>query len=517
MLDVLRSNAKSTFTWIIVVGIIVVFAVNFGPGSLSRRADTRPGEQTYAARVNGATIGVAEWERQYGQLYGLYRAQMGEGFTRELADQLGLGRQAMERIVDRQLVVQEARKRGLVVTTAELSRTIHENPSFQDNGQFRFEVYEDYARQAYGSPAKFEAMMKDSLLFQKMMAAVRETVKIPDSEVRAAWDADADRVALSFVRIPLAAAEAEAKKPTDAEVKAFEAANADRIQKAYQDEAARWDQKRKVRVRHVLAKGDDASARKKIEDARARVEKGEDFAKVAAAVSEDENTKDRGGEIGFVSEGLFDPAFASAALALEKGQLSEPVKSASGWHLVQAEEVVPAKQVPLDQARPEIARELVLRERAKALADERAKAALAAARGGKALADLFPPADAKAKKPVKLGGQPVAADETGPFGRGAPFLPKLGEVADLRADAFAAKKGEVLPKIYETPGGPVVAVVTLRETPDPAKFEAQRDALETRLRNRKESQVTIAWLESLKKGAKIEMNPALAAASPTPE
>jgi peptidyl-prolyl cis-trans isomerase D len=517
MLDVLRSNAKSTFTWIIVVGIIVVFAVNFGPGSLSRRAETRPGEQTYAARVNGTTIPVAEWERQYGQLYGLYRAQMGEGFTRELADQLGLGRQAMERIVDRQLVVQEAKKRGLVVTTTELTKAVHDNPSFQENGVFKFEVYEDYARQAYGSPAKFEAMMKDSLLFQKMMAAVRETVKVPDSEVRAAWDADADRVALSFVRIPLAAAQAEAKPPTDAEVKAFEAANADRIQKAYQDDAARWDQKRKVRVRHVLAKGDDATARKKIEDAKARVQKGEDFAKVAAAVSEDENTKDRGGEIGFVSEGLFDPAFASAALALEKGQLSEPVKSASGWHLIQAEEVVPAKQVSLDQARPQIARELVLKDRAKAVADERAKVALAAARGGKSLADLFPPADAKGKKPVKLGNQTVAADESGPFGRGTPLLPKLGEMADLRADAFAAKKGDVLPKVYETPGGPVVAVVTLRETPDPARFEAERAALETRLLNRKESQVIVAWLEALKKGAKIDQNPALAAASPTPE
>ncbi|HEX9050456.1 MAG TPA: SurA N-terminal domain-containing protein [Anaeromyxobacter sp.] len=521
MLDVLRSNAKSTFTWIIVVGIIVVFAVNFGPGSLSRRADTRPGEQTYAAKVNGTVIPVAEWERQYGQLYGLYRAQMGEGFTRELAEQLGLGRQAMERVVDRQLVVQEAKRRGLVVGSAELTRTVQENPSFQENGTFKFEVYEDYARQAYGSPAKYEATLKDNLLFQKMLAAVRETVNVPESEIRAAWEADADRAALSFVRFPLAAAEAEAKKPTDAEVKAFEAANAADIQRAYQEDAARWDQKRKVRVRHVLAKvapgGDDDAARKKIEEAKARVEKGEDFAKVAAALSDDANTRDRGGEIGFVSEGLFDPAFASAALALEKGQLSDPVKSASGWHLIQAEEVVPAKQVPLEEARPQIARELLVKQRGRALADERARAALAAARGGKALADLFPRADAKGKKPVKLGGQVVAADETGPFGRGAPFLPKLGEVAELRADAFAARKGEVLPKVYETPGGPVVAVVTLRETPDPARFEAQREALETRLRNRKEAQVTVAWLESIKKGARIETNAALAGASPTPE
>jgi len=521
MLDVLRSNAKSTFTWIIVIGIVVVFAINFGPGSLAKQQSTHPGEQTYAAKVNGAVVPVSEWERQYGQLYSLARAQMGEAFTRELADQLGLGRQAMEQVVDRQLVIQEAKKRGLAVSKQELTRVVQEDPSFQENGQFRFEVYEDYARRSYGSPAKLEAVLKDQLLFRKMMIAVRETVNVPESEVRAAWESDADRAALSFVRIPLAAAEAAVKPPTDAEVTAFADANADRIQKAYDDERARWDQKRKVRVRHVLARvapgGDEAAARKKIEEAKARVEKGEGFAKVAAALSEDENTKDRGGEIGFVSEGLFDEAFASAALALEQGQLSDPVRSASGWHLIQAEEVVPAKQVPLDAARPQIARELLVKQRAKALADERAKAALAAVRGGKALADLFPPADAKGKTAVTLGGQAIAADDTGPFGRGAPFLPKLGAVADLRADAFAAKKGDVLPKVYETPAGPVVAVVTLRETPSPAAYEAQRAAIETRLRNRKESQVQGAWLEALRKSAKVETNAALVAATGSPE
>jgi len=521
MLDVLRSNAKSTFTWVIVVGIIVVFAVNFGPGSLSRRTPSEGGNATYAAKVNGAEISVADWQRQYGQLANVYRAQLGEQFNNEMAQQLGLGRQALEQVVDKTLVIQEARKRGLVVTTLELTKVVQANPSFQENGVFHKDLYEDFARANYGSPPKLDALIKEDLLFQKMMAAVRASVIVPEGDVRAAWEGDSDRVALSFVRIPLAAAEAEARKPTDAEVKAFADANAARIQKAYEDDRARWDQKRKVRVRHVLARvapgADDAAARKKIEEAKARVQKGEDFARVAAALSDDPNTKDRGGELGFVSEGLFDPAFASAALALEKGQLSEPVRSASGWHLVQAEEVVPAKQIPLDAARPLIARDLLVKERAKAIADERARAALAAAKAGKPLADLFPPADAKGKKAVAIGGQKVAAEETGTFSRGVPFLPKLGPVPDLRADALAAKKGDVLPKVYETPAGPVVAVVTLRERPDPAKFEAQRGAVETTLRNRKEAQVTTAWLESVRKGAQIETNPAIAAAAPQPD
>jgi peptidyl-prolyl cis-trans isomerase D len=469
--------------------------------------------------VNGDVISIADWERQYGQLANLYRAQLGDQFNNEVAAQLGLSRQALEQVVDKTLVIQEARKRGLVITSRELTNVVASNPSFQENGVFRKDLYEDFGRANYGSPVKLDAILKEQLLFQKMMSVVRETVNVPESEVRAAWEGDSDRVALAFVRIPLAAAEAEVKKPTDAEVKAFADANAARIQKAYDDDKARWDQKRKVRVRHVLARvapgTDDAAARKKIEEAKGRVQKGEDFAKVAAALSDDANTKDRGGELGFVSEGLFDPAFASAALALEKGQVSDPVKSASGWHLVQAEEVVPAKQIPLDAARPLIARDLLVKDRAKALAQERARAALAAAKGGKKLAELFP-ADGKGKA-VTLGGQKIVADETGTFQRGVPFLPKLGAVPDLRADALAAKKGDVLPKVYETTAGPVVAVVTLRERPDPAQFEAQRASVETTLRNRKEAQVTTAWLEAVRKGAKIETNPAIAAAAPQPD
>ena len=513
MLDVLRSNAKSTFPWIIVIGIVVVFAINFGPGSLSKSGGCAAHAPPFAARVNGKIISAAEWEREYRQLYQLFRAQAGEAFSRELAEQLGLSRQAMEQLIDRELVVQEARKRGVTVTRAELTRAVHEMPAFQENGQFKFEVYEESARSAYGSAAKFEAALKDGLLYQKMMTAVRETVKLSDAEVRSAWESDADRVQLSFVRFPVAAAQAEVAKPTDAEIKAFADAQGARIQKFYDENRARYDQKKRVRVQHVLARvtgGDDAAARKKIEDAQARLKKGEDFAKVAAALSDDENTKARGGELGWVTAGLFDEAFAAAALSLEPGQVSEPVKSASGWHLVKAEEVVPAKHVPLEAARLEIARELLLVDRAKKIADARARVALEAARKGKSLAEQFPVVDEAAKKagkkPVTFGGVPLVADDTGPFSRGTPFLPKLGAAPDLLADALAAKKGDVLPKVYDTPAGPVVAVVTLRETPDAAKFEQQREQLSTRLLNRKESQVVAAWLKAIRDGAKIETN-----------
>jgi len=506
MLEGLRANKGGIITWIFLGAIIVVFAISFGPGSLSKGGCQGAGA-SYAAKVNGKTIPALEWERQYGQLYQLYQSQMGGGFTRELADQLGVAEQALSQLVDRELVIQEAKRRGVVVSDAELSNAVHAIPAFQQNGAFHFESYEASARQNFGSPAKFEAWYRDQLLYGKMLAALGETVKVSDAEVKEAWQADADKLALTFVRFPLAAFQAEAK-PSDAEVKAFAEKEGARIEQFYKENPARFDQKKKVRVRHVLARvapgADDAAARKKIEDAAARVKKGEDFAKVVQALSDDEATKARGGELGFVTEGLFDEQFAKAALALAQGQVSEPVRSASGYHLIKAEEVVPAKQVSLADARLEIARELVAQDRARKLAADRAQAALAAARAGKSLAAQFPGA-----KPVTAGGQPIVVEETGTFASSSPLVPKLGPAPEVVGAARAAKVGEILPKVFDLPSGPVVAAVASRETADDKAFEGAREQVAARLRDQKGAQVVSTWLEGLRKDADIERNLAL--------
>jgi peptidyl-prolyl cis-trans isomerase D len=516
MLDSLRANKRGILTWIIVGGIGFIFAVNFGPGSLSRGKGTgcSGGEAIYAARVNGKTIQPNQYERAYQQYHNLLANQLGGSLPKELAQQLGIEQRALDFVVDRELVVQEARRRGLTVTDEELAAIIHSDPGFQTGGAFDRELYRERASQLAGTPGRFEAQLREDQLYQRMLASVEQTVKVSDAEVRAAWLREADRAALSFVLFPRAAFEAQAK-PADAEVKAFADANADAVKKFYEENAARFDVKRRVRVRHVLARvgpaGEDA-ARKKIEEAAARVKKGEDFAAVVAAVSEDENTKARGGELGFVTEGLFDEAFAKAALALEAGQVSEPVRSASGWHLVKAEEVVPAKKVPLEAARLEIARELLVKERAGKAARARADAALAAARGGKPLAEQFPAEDAAKKtKAVTVGGKALVALETGTFTAGTEQLPRLGAVPALATDALAADRGAVLPKVYETPEGLVVAAVVARERPDPAAFETAGPGVRSRLRQEAGMQIVTAWIKALRDDAKIEVNPALLA------
>ena len=279
MLDVLRDNKRGLITWAIVAGIVIIFAINFGPGSLSKSGGgISGGTAQYAARVNGEVIGAMEYEKQLNRMFEMYRAQSGGQLTRELAVQLGLTTQALDSLVERRVVVQEAKRRGIVVSDEEVSKEILQNQAFFVNGQFDRSAYREIARQNFGSEARFEDAIRDDLLYRHMTAAVSQTVKVAPSEVRDAWNSVNDKVAIRYVLFPRPALEAEAK-PTDAEVAAFVQKEGARLQAAYEQDRARCEQKAKAKVRHVLARvgpeQDEAAAMKKIDEAKARVQKGE--------------------------------------------------------------------------------------------------------------------------------------------------------------------------------------------------------------------------------------------------
>lgn len=511
MLDKLRASKGGIITWIFLGAIIVVFVISFGPGSFTKDGAGCGAPPVYAARVNGEVVPAVELQSQIEQM-SRFLAQLGQDVQGPAA--AAIRRQAMDTVVDAALVIQEARRRGVVVTDADVQEQIGQMQAFAQNGAFQLEAYKTWASQNYGSPAKFEQMLRDQLLRQRMLAIVDETVKVSDAEVKEAWRTGADRAELVVVQFPLAAARSEVKV-SDADVKAFADREGARIAAFHAEHPERFDQKRRVRARHILIRAPegapadaDQAARARLDAAVKRLAAGEDFAKVAGEVSEDANTRDRGGELGIVSDGVPDAAFSAAVLPLEKGARSEPFRTPAGWHVAQVEEVFPAVQVPLERARLEIARELLVEDRAGALARARAQAALDAAKKGKALAAQFPAPSADGKvKPVTLGGAPVVAQETGPFGANVRALPPVGAAPELVQAALAAGAGEVLGKVFDAPAGPVVASVKLRERPDEARFAAERAGVEERLRTQKQAAVRVAWLETLRKDARVEENP----------
>src|SRR5512145_2220309 len=199
MLDNLRQNKGGFITWAFLGAIILVFVVSFGPGSYDKGC--APPAPTWAARVNGVTLPASEFEREYENLLRFYQ-QFGQAPTRELAAQLGLPGQALDRLIDRELVAQDAERQGIAVTDAEISRSVRESPAFQVGGRFDFDAYDRFARNRFGSPAKYEALLRKDLLYQRMLEAVRQTVKVSEAEIRQAWSDDRDRAALTYVKFP---------------------------------------------------------------------------------------------------------------------------------------------------------------------------------------------------------------------------------------------------------------------------------------------------------------------------
>jgi peptidyl-prolyl cis-trans isomerase D len=497
MLDTMRANRRNLLTALLFGAIIFVFVVSFGPGSQGCQGAQGPGGVAEVASVNGQSISAADFEQQYAQLYRMYQQQAGEGFTQELAEQLGLRRNALEQLVVRELILQEAKRQGLIVTDEELERSIKDSPSFQSGGHFDHDYYTRATTSAYGSPARFEARMREDLLVQKMATLVRQAAKISPDEIKEAWRTEADRVNLELVRFPLEAAKAEVKV-TDAEVQAYAKANAQKIEEFYKANPAAFQKQKRVKARHILVKateGQDAAAQQKAQQLLERARKGEDFAALAREASQDERSKAQGGDLGEFGPGVMAKPFEDAAFALKAGEVGGPVRTQFGWHVIKVEDVKETGGDTVDAARPAIARQLLEEERASATARKKAEAALAALKSGKSFAD------------VTIGGKPLQPVETGLFSPvAAGSVPRIGAAPELAAAAVGATGPGVLPQVYASPEGFVVARVKERQRPDEAKLPAQTGEIAERLRARREGEVEQAWVAALRKQADVTVN-----------
>lgn len=132
------------------------------------------------------------------------------------------------------------------------------------------------------------------------------------------------------------------------------------MHKVYDDAVKQIGDEKEVHARHILfrAPAGDEKASKEAEDkvkaVIARLKKGEDFAKVASEVTEDPSGKANGGDLGYFTKDQMVPEFSEVAFKLDKGQISEPVKTQFGWHVIKVEDkrVKPAPK--FEDVKPQI-------------------------------------------------------------------------------------------------------------------------------------------------------------------
>ena len=139
-----------------------------------------------------------------------------------------------------------------------------------------------------------------------------------------------------------------------------EALTDEAMHKVYDEAVKQMGEEQEVHARHILiraAAGDDKASKEaedKIKAVIARLKKGEDFAKVAGEVTEDPSGKANGGDLGYFSKEQMVPEFSDTAFKLDKGQISEPVKTQFGWHVIKVEDKR-VKPVPkFEEVKPQI-------------------------------------------------------------------------------------------------------------------------------------------------------------------
>ena len=183
----------------------------------------------------------------------------------------------------------------------------------------------------------------------------------------------------------------------------------DAMHKVYDDAVKQIGDEKEVHARHILfraAAGDEKAskeAEEKIKAVIARLKKGEDFAKVAGEVTEDPSGKANGGDLGYFSKDQMVPEFSEAAFKLENGQISDPVKTQFGWHVIKVEDKR-VKQAPkFEEVKPQIENFVVRKAQAELVTKLRAEAKIErmdkpAKTDDKPAASTPAPAPAPAKK-----------------------------------------------------------------------------------------------------------------------
>jgi peptidyl-prolyl cis-trans isomerase C len=257
------------------------------------------------ATVNGVAIAKKDLELQK-----MWLTENLKRMGREVkdADKPMVEQQALDSLIEMELLSQEAKKLGVTVKPEEVAQKYEQ---FKKN----FPKPEDFAQFLKNMDMTEEKLRKDT---------ERELVV---NAVMEKW----------FAALPAV---------TDAD-----------LEKYYNDNPAQFQQKERVKASHILVKVDEkataeekAAAKKKIEDIQAKLKAGGDFAALAKEYS-DCPSKDRGGDLGFFGKGQMVPEFETAAFALKPGELSGIVETKFGYHLIKGAEHQQAGVTPLPEVK----------------------------------------------------------------------------------------------------------------------------------------------------------------------
>ncbi|HEY7472842.1 MAG TPA: peptidyl-prolyl cis-trans isomerase [Gemmatimonadota bacterium] len=332
---------ESTKVIMVLVSIAFVGLMVFEWGMDLSGRSSQQGTGTSLGSVDGTDISVEDYQRQYQILYEEASARAPEGLSREQLEQIE--QQAWDDVVNLTLLRHEAEKRGLRVTDSELVEYIRYNPppevasmpAFQTEGQFDLAKYQA----ALADPAleqtwvEYENQLRNTLPIQKLQEQVIAGTIVTEAEARAVYRERNERAKIDYVYLdPQILATDASAGITDADIRAY-----------YDEHKESYRRGESARIRYVEfeppVSAEDSAAAASRADSLAGLARAEDadFAALARRHSDDPVSSANGGDIGWIRPGALDPAIQAAVAPLAPGQVSDPVLTPFGWHILRLE------------------------------------------------------------------------------------------------------------------------------------------------------------------------------------
>ncbi|UXJ54673.1 SurA N-terminal domain-containing protein [Pseudomonas citronellolis] len=358
MLQNIRDNSQG---WIAktIIGVIVVLMALTGFDAIIRATH----HENVAAKVNGDDISIPELQQAQEMQRRQLQQRLGKDFDASTLDDKLLKDAALKGLIERKLLLQAAQNDKFAFTQQQVDQLILQTPEFLVDGKFNADKFDQALRQNGYTRMQFRQMLEQEMLIGQLRAGIAGSGFVTDNELQAF--ARLEKQTRDFATLTFKADPAKAKVE-DADIKAYYdvhkaefmspdqvvidyielkkstffnqvVAKDEDLQAQYQKEIAGLSEQRDAA--HILievnAKQTDAQAKAKIEEIKARLAKGEDFAKLAKEQSNDVGSAGNGGDLGYAGRGVYDPAFEDALYGLKaKGDVSEPVRTQYGWHLI---------------------------------------------------------------------------------------------------------------------------------------------------------------------------------------
>lgn len=383
MLRSIRENAQGWIAWVAIGLIIIPFAL-WGIGDYFG-----VGGEANVARVDDTTITLQEFQQAYEDQRNRLRSMLGSDFA-SLDDET-IRQDVLDSLIRQSVLQQSADDIGLRVSNEQLARQIQSMPIFQTNGQFSKETFEQVLR-SQGIPAElFEAQMRQSLLTEQLNAAITSTAIVTKPELEKAIQLEKQRRDIGYLVLPwtqfkddVTVDDAELEDYYEAhrqdfalpeqvsieylELSVDELASGlevdeQELRQLYDDQTASFtteEQRRASQILIDLSQIDSSLVAMTTGLSKARsllrlLNQGADFGELAKVNSDDAETAEQGGDLGFFGKGDLDPAIEQALFALETpGLVDSAIQSPDGLHVLKLTEIKSAETRLFEEVRVEL-------------------------------------------------------------------------------------------------------------------------------------------------------------------